>query len=126
MPYRDPRSWGLTFMAGACASRCFAYLPGRNEQLPVGLREVAQVMPVWIYSVLWGLATVGLIVVASMQWPPRWWRAFLVAPAMLWGGMYFMTWLSDRTTNGLSSAFLFWMLAGGIACFILEPPKRRR
>lgn len=124
---RDARSWGLLFMAGVCGSRAAAYLPGRRaEPLPIGLREVAQVLPVWVYAVIWGAATIGLATVAFRQWPPKWWQCTLVFPAMFWGGMYFTSWLSERAENGVTNAFLFWALAGVIACLLLIPPRRLR
>lgn len=123
---RDARSWGLLFMAGVCASRAVAYLPGSTEKLPIGLREVAQVLPVWIYGALWVAAAIGLAVVAFLQWPPKPWQALLVAPSMLWGGLYLTTWITDRGTNGLTSAFLFLCMGGLTACLILIPPRKLR
>ena len=113
-------------MAGVCASRAVAYVPGTKERLPIGLREAALVLPVWVYGALWTAAAVGLGIVAFMQWPPKRWQALLVAPAMLWGGFYFTSWLVDRVTNGLTSAFLFWCMAGVTACLILIPPRKIR
>lgn len=126
-PLRDPRSWGLLFMAGVCASRAAAYAPGSSpEKLPVGLREVALVVPVWVYGIMWGASAVGLAMVAFLQWPPKRWQALLVAPAMLWGGFYVTTWLLDHNAGNLAAAFLFFCLAGVTACLILIPPRNLR
>lgn len=123
---RDARSWALLFMAGVCGSRAVAYIPGTGERLPIGLREIALVIPVWMYGILWALATVGLAVVAFLQWPPKPWQALLVAPALLWGGLYFTTWVTERAPNGLTNAFLFFCMGGLTACLILIPPRRLR
>jgi hypothetical protein len=122
---RDPRSWGLVFCAGVCASRAGAYLGGTKEQLPVGLREAALVLPVPVYGVMWALAAVGAVVIAIRRWPPRWWNAWLVAPPMLWGAFYFTAALVDPKA-GFSAALLFWCLGGIFACFIMEPPRMPR
>lgn len=125
--FRDPRSWGLLFCAGVCASRAGAYIVGTREKLPVGLREAALVLPVSAYGLMWALGTVGAVAMALRQWPPRWWHCLLVAPPMLWGAFYFTTAVLEpgSSGSGLTSTFLFWCLAGMFACFILQQPRRR-
>lgn len=125
---RDPRSWGLLFCAGACASRAAAYIPGTHEKLPIGLREASFLLPVWVYGVLWAVSAVIAVAVAVAQWPPKGWHSLMVVPPLLWAGFYATSQMFDRVPAGatpaITSALLFACLAGIMACLILIPPRR--
>lgn len=120
---RDPRSWGLMLCAGICMTRFVAYLPGRNEMLPIGLAQVAHVLPVWVYGLLWLVTGVALVVIAMQQWPIRWWHSVMVAVPTLWGSLWFIGGLTGGGKSSITSGFLFWVLAGIFVCFELIPPR---
>lgn len=123
--WRDPRSWGLIGCAFVCTSRAVAYVPGTRERLPLGLRQFAEICPVWVYGIMWAAAALGAVLIALRQWPPKWWHALLVAPPMVWGGFYFTSSLTDDIPSGLPSALLFWALAEIFACLLLIQPRWR-
>jgi hypothetical protein len=91
----------------------------------VGLREVAGVLPVWAYGVMWSVALVAIVAVAARQLAPRWWFGLLVFPPSVWGGLYLTSAFLDRSLPGLWSAFLFFMLAGWATSTLVTQPKGR-
>lgn len=113
------------FAAGAYLSRTLAYIPSTRERLPVGLREIAGVLPVWVYGLMWGAALVAIVAIGARQMTPRWWFGLLVFPPTAWGGLYAVSAVVDHAVPAIWSAFLFWMLAGWATSTLVTQPKGR-
>lgn len=113
------------FAAGAYLSRTLAYIPGTSERLPIGLREIAGVLPVWFYGLMWGVALVAIVAVGARQMMPRWWFGLLVFPPAAWGGLYLVSAVAERAWPAIWSAFLFFMLAGWALSTLVTQPKGR-
>lgn len=125
--WRDPRSRALLFVAGVFASRAVAYVPGTRERLPIGLREAALVLPVWLYGLMWAAAAGVAAGLALRQTHCRPWHAvMIVVPPTLWGALYATTSVVDGTyPAGYGNALLFWFLAGIAVNVALFDPRRR-
>lgn len=125
--WRDPRSRALLFIAGVFASRAVAYIPGTRERLPIGLREAALVLPVWLYGLMWAVAAGVAAGLALRQARCRpWHAAVMVVPPTLWGALYATTAVVDGAYRaGLGNALLFWFLAGIAVNVALFDPRRR-
>ena len=123
--WRDPRSRALIAAAVVFGSRAAAYLGGPGELLPVGLREVAGVVPVSLYGVLWGIGALALLVIAARRQPVRAWHGALVLPPLLWGALYLASALFEGNLTGGPAALLFGALALWLHSTLCTAPGRR-
>lgn len=121
--WSDARSWALIGLAQVVGSRAWAYRPGTPQnQLPIGLADIADVIPVWVWGILWALNTVGLAVVALRRLPVARWMTFLVVPPVAWGVLYLIGGLVKESERSVAAAWLFLAVSLVIAaCIIMRP-----
>lgn len=122
--WTDPRSWALVGLAQVVASRAWAYRPGQpQEALPIGLADIAEVIPVWVWGALWALDTVGLALVALRRLPVARWMTALVVPPIAWGVLYVIGGIVKSSERSIAAGWLFLAFALVIEAVIVAKPS---
>ncbi|TKV61876.1 hypothetical protein FDO65_10150 [Nakamurella flava] len=120
----DLRTWLLLSLAVICGSRGIVYAFD-DEPLPYGLRNIAALLPPWVYAVLWAGTCGVLAVAAARQWPMKPWHGIAVGMPVLWGMFYAAGAAvrpSDRFVSTFGNAWLWWAVGLGVAVTLMIPP----
>ena len=122
---RDPRVWGLSFMAAVCLAQAVGYAPWADvpDQLPFGLESLSKVMPIWVYALLWLGAFLGTVRNAFTRSRDVLFIALPSFPALLWAVAYIVGWaFTGFHTRDWRASVIYWVISGAICCFGLVRP----
>lgn len=123
-PLQAPRRWGLGSVSVVYFSRGLAYSgTAIPEPLPLGLNTISELVPIWVYGILWIAAGIDCLWVAHKRKAPLA-VAFMTGMPTLWGSAYLISWVaSGFDSRDWITVILYYCLAMIAVCFGVIPPK---